>query len=342
MNDCTIHPDDINGDGKTDLVVSHSAGVTVLRNRGEGAFDRTEMAMEYHGLGTTLGRSILVSSGRRRSRDLIAHQGNGRLLRWRNVGDGRFEQPDEIGWLAPDPIVLAKGDLNGDGVIDLVVGYYQLNETGTEPFQTGFDIHYGDGADSFMEPVMIYLPPQAAIGHIAVGDVTGDGRDDVVLTSNDVLVVFPQTSSRAIGQFQAYSAFDHPSFALIADVDNDGLNDVVVNHSGWFTISLFKQRNGMLHAQPLLAPLQLANNWDFRVPNILAVGRLDGNHCPDIILGAGGAYHFFSGLNCNSPAIPSRRPRSAQGKGSTTADSDSSEIQVVRRALRTKTPNPWR
>lgn len=99
-----------------------------------------------------------------------------------------------------------------------------------------------------------FRPPVAIGGGkgldtLAVGDVTGDGRDDIVSstlnanTSLPQIVLFEQAANGTIAQ--PVPLFDLPSYAwmvpiVLADMNRDGRLDIVAAHSGGFTVLLSK------------------------------------------------------------------------------------------------------
>ncbi len=113
---------------------------------------------------------------------------------------------------------LGVGDLTGDGYPNIVV----TNErSGSSMFVYGWNEERGD-----VELIGTYSGPSGWTISISVGDVTGDGLNDVV-THGGSIRVYPQTSSGTLGSYASYSGGGES--ADIGDINNDGLNDVVGN-----------------------------------------------------------------------------------------------------------------
>ncbi len=87
---------------------------------------------------------------------------------------------------------------------------------------------------------------------VAIGDINGDGRNDVVMTtysyfspSTDYkLIVFTQNSSGELNPPVIYTTSgaggNYPSSVAIGDINNDGKNEVVIGNDG-LNIEVFSQ-----------------------------------------------------------------------------------------------------
>lgn len=173
---------------------------------------------------------------------------------YRNVGTDaaphfQFQRNDH---LQRDMLDLGSGarpvlfDHNGDGLMDLVVANEQRYEPGQPPLSqlallenTGTATHpaFDLATEDYMGLASMGLGPGL---HPAFGDVTGDGRADMVL--GDLLGnlhLFTNVSGTNVAQFQltqmqlttdAGNAIDVGANAtpLIIDLDEDGLPDLVV------------------------------------------------------------------------------------------------------------------
>ena len=167
----------------------------------------------------------------------------------------------------------AAGDFNKDGRIDVVftASYYY---TGTWEYQ-----YYG----------MIKVHLQSTSGSISssatwryyafnycqgvdAGDVTGDGRDDIIISNHysNALRLFVQRGGGGFtGTGIKYTGISRPTWPCIADFDGDGKNDVVVGGLGK-KLMFLKQKDGALQST--------SKKWDSKnnIQNV-AAGDFNGD-----------------------------------------------------------------
>ena len=141
-------------------------------------------------------------------------------------------------------------DLNGDGILDLVVGSAQSANA-------AISVSYGNGDGSFGAPVSYGGTGAVSIFNgVATGDLNGDGYLDIVGQRNngDVLVL----SGAADGSFTVVSTFTTVSNGtrpILADFNGDGKLDLITTPqaaSAGFTLSL-GNGDGTFRAQTTIA-----------------------------------------------------------------------------------------
>ena len=152
--------------------------------------------------------------------------------------------------VAPVGVVIA--DVNGDGKPDVVVN------SGSN----GVAVFLGRGNDQFDPPLANYRTdtngaPQA----IAVGDVNGDGKPDLVVantTSNDVTVLLGEGNGLFKGQrldgigtpAPSYPVGNNPKYVVLADLRGNGRLDIITANYQDGTISvLLNNGDGTFGAQ---------------------------------------------------------------------------------------------
>ena len=170
---------------------------------------------------------------------------------------------------------LATGDLNGDGLSDVVVvsNYDQPN---------ALRIYAQQEAGGYTEQ-LIPLDYDADPNKIAVADVTGDGLDDIVVTRGGnspyaTLAVYWQTDTGTINPTpDIYNSYDIPEAVKTLDMDGDELQDVVVVHSGWNRVGIYRQApDGYLYEEQLIPSYYLLSGAD-----TLALGDVSSDGLAD-------------------------------------------------------------
>jgi hypothetical protein len=152
------------------------------------------------------------------------------------LGNGHFSAPLVWGGVAGTytPTVLAVADINGDGKLDIVTG--NAPNDGSvfgERASISVFLGHGDGTFSGSQPFDLgFSVPRPE--SIAVGDVNGDGRPDVILAGGASVDVAIQGSSPAFPwSVQSYATVDlgatnGPSRVALGDVNGDAKPDLVV------------------------------------------------------------------------------------------------------------------
>ncbi|MCL5266939.1 MAG: VCBS repeat-containing protein [Bacteroidetes bacterium] len=168
-----IRTADLEASGRLDMVTfgRFSLGVSIADNTGSGKF------VEAHQLKGPLGNIpfsdiVLTDFNGDLVPDIAALDWvNHRLLIFYGRGDGTFAPPVSF-QLTAEPSALAVADLNGNGYLDIVLGYKRLSR---------IDIYTGDGSGRFY--LRQKLKTAGPISKFAIADFRGDGTADIAALS---------------------------------------------------------------------------------------------------------------------------------------------------------------
>ena len=192
-----VEAGDINGDGKTDIVMFGFARVPPYKRLyayiqdGPGHFTPP---IELHfpfdiNSGYSVNGFAIADLASRGNRDIVASFGGSRP--WSNILVSSYASSGSIGSTSSlstidNPQTIVVGDINADGHNDIVVLHNGWGSIG---------VHYQNADGTFAEEQLLYtwLADQALTGQaIAIGDFNSDGKRDIAVADQTALFVFLQ------------------------------------------------------------------------------------------------------------------------------------------------------
>lgn len=198
--------------------------------------------------------------------------------------DGTFGPGSTVGapvhYPNPGPEVDV-ADLNGDGRPDLIggerYGFWVALQTGSGAFGTARHYALPGATDGDLGPL-----------DFAVGDLTGDGRPDVVVPRADdqpqaAVEVFVDRPDGTFGTPTIRPTADSPGSVEIADVTGDGRKDLLVSHFGWREFGVYAQRSDGTLAPESLTPIS-GGPYENRT---VSAGDLNSDGLADVAIAEG-------------------------------------------------------
>ncbi|HEX4241697.1 MAG TPA: VCBS repeat-containing protein [Steroidobacteraceae bacterium] len=192
---------------------------------------------------------------------------------------------------------VAVGDLNDDGAADIALSD-----------QTGVKVLMHTGAASsttFAAPVSVFTATVPGANLLAIVDVNGDGLDDLVITDPDATDGQPSVyillqDAAHHGQFLTPVRYptgtaSFPRSIVVQDLDGDGHLDIVIGSKTDVSVLL---QNG---ASP--GTFKTAVDYPVSGADQVAIGDVNGDGIPDIILPVGVSHPVVSGVVTNTPGV---------------------------------------
>ena len=271
----------VNQDGRLDLVVAAGGGITVLFGQGDGRFRVAPGSPIKLPAACTEMTSGDFNGDRKLDLALANHDSYGVMLLFGD-GSGGFALAPHLPVIMkegkrPHTHGLNAGDLNGDGMIDLV----SVNSDDND-----LSIVFGDNKGGFTRaaaPFAVGRSPYPGV----LGDLNGDGHLDIVSSS-----AARQTSPHAASSGELTVLISDgrggfrgapvplrtvsPGFVAVADLNGDRKLDLLATHLERSDLTILIGDGTGAFKETARSPLDLGHPvWQFAVADVNGDGKAD-------------------------------------------------------------------
>lgn len=265
---------DLDGNGVLDVVVGHAGGISVLLADCAGGLEPANVVSDWDA--DTLaamdinfdGHLDIISLGWSRGASIFYGDGTGDFFMIAPLATHASGYNDH-----------EVEDLTGDGIPDLAVMSGQRYAT------PNLTVHRHDDSGDIAVSSSHFMGVNE-LGHgLGLGDVTGDGRPDAVLSrgrnSPTHLWIMAQNGVGGLTGPTTIATHDVPESVEVADLDGNGLEDIVVVHGGWMQVGVYLHEpdTGLTHE--VLYPIPYASHY---APQGLAIGDFSNDGCGDVAI----------------------------------------------------------
>ncbi|MGA3024794.1 MAG: FG-GAP-like repeat-containing protein [Bryobacteraceae bacterium] len=273
---------DFNGDGKPDVAYVNAYPTIALGN-GDGTFH--ELNQSYPLSVNSIAAADVNRDGKP---DLILTGPNGFVQVLFGNGDGTLQLFPDSYPAGANPTAIAVGDLNNDGIADVVV----TNSGSSGPNTISVLLGTPDGTFGAPQSFTSDLDPQA----LTIADFNGDGNLDVAVihATQPTVAIFLGKGDGTFKPAAILPISAAPTQIFSADMNGDGVTDLVLFYarsSTAFSI-LYGNGDGTFQA-PVTFP-------DSRTPYAMVIADVNGDGRPDVVIGSygagGGSVDVYLGL----------------------------------------------
>ena len=176
--------------------------------------------------------------------EILTGDSDAEIFIYENTGDNRYRHT-WVGMLPEGiPVLLAAGDLTGDGTPEFAVGAKVWTTEVDIPRQHWlFTIFTTDGNNSY-RAVWQQRIRDLQGGALTIADANNDGQNELCIAAppNFYLVQYDGVDFHPIWHHPATNTFN----IVVADVDNDGANELIFNNENALAVFKDSQQTGPL------------------------------------------------------------------------------------------------
>ncbi|MGH3117882.1 MAG: FG-GAP repeat domain-containing protein, partial [Gaiellales bacterium] len=264
---------DLDSDGDTDVVIATRNAVLILWYGAGGLAAPVPLPDSPPGRPRDVEIADMDGDGRRDI--VVSAQDDGivpaEIAVLHNTGVGFERRQVAEGWM----MELEIGDVSGDGRPDIVAWGWGGGARVFVWRQTG-------SGWSPADHITVGATPTDSVNAVEAADVTGDGRTDVVVAGGgnvpgSYVRVLQQRTDGSLAAPVRYPSADIPEAVEAADLNGDGLRDVVVLHTGSLVLGIYlQQADGTLTPEGTrYAPTAYHDSSGLALSDLSGDGRID-------------------------------------------------------------------
>lgn len=285
---------DLDNNGVKEILVGHQEGLSIARYQAMTNTLTLSTDPDPHGF-ASIAVADFDADGKL---DVLARPTENDAVLYKGDGTGTLSRNKMIPTpLGPRGKMVAR-KMNGDDKPDLIVFSGNV-----------WSLQLNDGTGSFGSPVLHDLPRRASDNWpwyawgADTSDFNGDGRLDVVvsLVSNRPagIGIYLAKPDGTYSLDQVLESYDIPEPIVLADLDGNGLDDIVTVHGGWYKMGYYLQGPNGFEPETLVSVAISSFPTSHYRNDGLAVGDINSDGCRDVAI-ADSIYGLLilTGSNC--------------------------------------------
>ena len=228
---------DLNGDKHLDVVAGGNGNMSIALGKGDGTFSPATFAYDGPFPNSYLGIDVgaIAGTGKLATVGVDTFSSPGDIVLFPVNGDGTLGTPSAQATPLSEPDSVALADFNGDGKLDLLIGY------GTGSATVAFG--NGDGTFNLNGETPVYSANGQSNGvTVRAADLDQDGKPDVLVLDylgGQFTVVLNDANVISAGSTHTYTLAPGVCDLAVGDLNGDGMPDVVVVNNQANQISVF-------------------------------------------------------------------------------------------------------